>query len=290
MIPLTNREVVRCKDSHVPLVSKEDFEKVQQLLAQKAPKLVHPRIISSNYLLSGLLKCGKCNYSLNGHSAKSGKFFYYWCNGQIKKGKTFCDTRAINKTKLESFIIERVKKNLLTDENIKELVQLVNREIEQKLSHNKETIQGIETNITENRSRIDKLLDALETGKLSVDEISPRVNELKSTIKALEAKRDALINKSGHQNYLLNYDQVTTYVNDLRILLEDSTLTQRKSFLRSFIKQIIVNYPKVTIEYTIPLRPGESCPSEEVLPIVQYSSPGRTRTSNLAVNSRSLYH
>jgi hypothetical protein len=60
---------------------------------------------------------------------------------------------------------------------------------------------------------------------------------------------------------------VTRYVNELRDLLNESSITGRKSFIKSFVKEIIVTGDQVKIIYTIPM--GDSGFNEENL-IVSY--------------------
>jgi site-specific DNA recombinase len=48
---------------------------------------------------------------------------------------------------------------------------------------------------------------------------------------------------------------VSAFVKDLRNLLAEGSLTERKSFVRSFIKEIKVTGNQVQIFYTIPLSP-----------------------------------
>jgi site-specific DNA recombinase len=44
-----NGDVVRCPDAHPALVSKDDFTKVQKALAERSPKIRHPRTVTSRY-------------------------------------------------------------------------------------------------------------------------------------------------------------------------------------------------------------------------------------------------
>ena len=50
-------------------------------------------------------------------------------------------------------------------------------------------------------------------------------------------------------------EMVARYVDDLRSLLEESTLAERKSFIRSFVKEIKVTGDEVLLTYTMPLPP-----------------------------------
>ena len=83
---------------------------------------------------------------------------------------------------------------------------------------------------------------------------------------------------------------VQAYVEDLRSLLENSEIMERKAFLRSFVKAIDVDRDEVTVRYTLPVFPdGRVGETVGVLPSIQNGSPSRIRTYNLAVNSRPLY-
>lgn len=64
---------------------------------------------------------------------------------------------------------------------------------------------------------------------------------------------------------------VKSYVNDLRHTLDEGSLTDRRTFIRSFVKEIVVFREEVKLFYTLPLLPdGLIEESVGVLPIVRY--------------------
>ena len=73
---------------------------------------------------------------------------------------------------------------------------------------------------------------------------------------------------------------------NLRSLLEESTLTERKSFIRSFVKEVKVAGDEVLLTYTMPL-PPQGIPEErvEVLSSVHYGGAGGIRTPYLLTAS-----
>ena len=83
-------EIIRVPNAVPALVSKEEFNYVQRQIDARSPAEIHPRIISSPYLLAGLLRCGPCNRSMQGGTAKSGKYRYYACYNRLTKGKPLC--------------------------------------------------------------------------------------------------------------------------------------------------------------------------------------------------------
>ena len=64
-----------------------------------------------------------------GTNGKSGRFLYYSCNSRLMKGRTTCDASSMNARKLETFVMDRMKENILTEECLGQLVHLANEEL-----------------------------------------------------------------------------------------------------------------------------------------------------------------
>ena len=273
--PNDQSEVIRVEDNHPALVGRETFERVQKLMRKRSPRITHPRTVNSGYLLSGLLYCGKCGLAMLGCAAKSSKYFYYACHNYCKRGKDVCDARLVNKDRLESFVIDRIKANILTENNLTELVKLTNEEIRHSRGEAEEKLEGVDRQIGDLRERLHKLYDALETGKLGIDELAPRIRELKARIDELEKQRNSFVEDlESEEVELLSAPAVKEYADDLRSLLSRGSIMEQKSFLRSFVKRIEVNLPDVAIDYTIPLESKKVEPlAREVLPFAQNGSP-----------------
>jgi site-specific DNA recombinase len=284
------KEIIRIEDNHPAVISHEMFEKVQALLRERSPEITHPRTINSDYLLSGFLCCGRCGSGMLGCAAKSSRFFYYACHNYCKRGKDVCNARLIKKERIEGFVIDRMKANLLTEDNLRELVKLTNEEISQAKEQYEERLAVIEAQVEEVRRRLHKLYDALETSKLDVEDLAPRMKQLKAQMDDLEEKRIDLMESIREAKVdLLEASVVRAYVDDLKGLLSKGSIVEQKCFLRSFIKRIEVNLPQVVITCTMPLKAQKVEPLDrEVLPFVYDGSPGRIRTSDQVVNSHSL--
>ena len=70
---------------------------------------------------------------------------------------------------------------------------------------------------------------------------------------------------------LADMKTVAGYVADLRNLLSESPLAERKSFTKSFIKEVKVIGAEVRLTYTVPMPPkGISQETVGVPPIVHY--------------------
>jgi site-specific DNA recombinase len=116
--PKDPKEIIRIEHTHPAIASREMFEKVRALLRERSPEITHPRTLNSEYLLSGLLYCGKCGAGMLGCAAKSSRFFYYACHNYCKRGKDVCNAELIKKKRIEGFVIHRIKAHLLTEDNL----------------------------------------------------------------------------------------------------------------------------------------------------------------------------
>jgi len=92
----------------------------------------------SDYLLSGIIKCAACGKAMSGHSAKSGQFFYYCCANALKGGAAECLSHWIPKSKIEGFVIEKIKNYVLTENNLIELMRLTNEELDSEMRNERE--------------------------------------------------------------------------------------------------------------------------------------------------------
>ena len=89
-------------------MSRELFDAVQQGLHERAPTVQRPARVGSQYLLSGLLRCGVCGKPYSAQGAKSGQFAYYICATLYREGAGACTARYLNATKVENLVVEKI--------------------------------------------------------------------------------------------------------------------------------------------------------------------------------------
>jgi site-specific DNA recombinase len=151
-------------------------------------------------------------------------------------------------------MIDQIKSKIPDEKCLEELVKLVNEELAAGYAVSKEKITNIGIEENEVESRLSRLYDAMETGKLGLDDLSPRIKELRTKQdepSKIRVVSEAEMTLQGYQQ--LDIDNVRSYVNDLSNILEESEVAQRKAFLRSFVKKIVVDKDKVKIFYNLPV-------------------------------------
>lgn len=55
-------------------------------------------------------------------------------------------------------------------------------------------------------------------------------------------------------NTQVDAKSVKSYAEDLKNLLDEANISESKAFLRSFVKQVVIDGEKVTVQYNIPIR------------------------------------
>lgn len=77
-------------ENHEPIISLEDFNKVQELraLKRKDPSSYVPKGPRRDFIFTGLIKCGICGST---YRHKQGAHKIFWkCNTFLDKGKDYC--------------------------------------------------------------------------------------------------------------------------------------------------------------------------------------------------------
>ncbi len=270
---------VRIEDAWPAIVSRELFEAVGRTMSARSPKIIHPRQASSAYLLSGFTFCSSCRTALIGHSAKSGRYHYYLCSSRDKGRGTGCRLRMTRREVLEDVVIARTRDRLLSDENVRELVEIVNEEL--AVSHTERGAQTkkLDREVSDVRKRLERYYDAFERGALVAEELRPRLDELNRRLAELDAARARI--QLERDPHTVSYTEVRERASHLKELLARADPDSRKLAIRSLIERIEVSEGSATVTYHLPEnRTANRDERSAVLPIVPSGGAGGTRTDN----------
>ncbi len=287
------QEPVRVEDAFPAIVTGEEFRQVRKLLGSRAPKQANPRRAASPYLLSGLARCQACRKAMTAAEAKGGKYTYYVCHSLLKQGRDACDCPRLNARNFETVIISNIRDNILTESNIRELVKLVDEEMDGVAKEERERLETIEAELEEVKRKLDRIWQFVESTDLDMADASERILEHRHRREQLEAAaEDARAVLAERRELLDSADMVAAFAADMSEFLRTSELTETKAFVRSFVKEIEVAPGKATIVYTIPTPQdspiggadtAEVALNGGVMNSVQRGGPGWTRTIDLGL-------
>ena len=286
-------EPVRVEDAFPAIVSKQEFQRAKKLLGSRAPKKVNPRRASSPYLLSGLLKCETCGKQLSAAEAKSGKYSYYVCHSLLMRGSGTCDTPRLNAKSFEKLIVDEIRANILTESNIRDLVKLLDEEMDGVASEQRERLKTIEEEIEDVKRSLGRIWRVIETTDIKMADASERIREHRERKERLEAAaEEAKTLLSERRQFLDSADTIATFAEEMNEFLKTSELTQTKAFVHSFVKEIQVKPGKAAIVYSIPTPEdspigaadaAEVALNGRVRSTVRYGGPPWNRTRDLSL-------
>jgi len=225
-------EPIRVENAFPAIIEQAVFNRVQEMLKERTPTKIHPRRTASRFLLSGLAHCSYCGKALIGRDAKSGKFSYYVCGTLEKKGAGACPSKYLNSRKFEGLVIEKIKEHILTEKHLKKLVYLVNEQIDSVSREYHEELKLLSREEDGIAVRLGKLYDAVETGKIKLDDLAPRIRELRDRQEKLLTRRCEIeIAMSDRKVELADMKLVKSYISDLTHTLDEGLLTDRRAFI-----------------------------------------------------------
>jgi len=192
---------------HEKLIEDETFETVQHILSNTSLKKTNAE---RPYLLSRILKCGKCNGSMNGHThnkTKGGKtYIYYKCANRFKVPSQ-CEGLTIPADRLEDFVVKTLT-NLSEDEVFLKDREKMMKTLEKEATPEKSKVKGDLAKLVSTEkdllSRRDNLLDAIERKLVDDKDFQERYDKLKIELENNRSMQQHL------RSFMNNVDVVQT--------------------------------------------------------------------------------
>lgn len=219
-------EWIRVEDMHEPIISKSDFDLVQDLLLRDTR--VSPGQ-TELFPLSGLVYCADCGEPMIRKTVPSGdkRYVYYICSGN-KKDKTKCRMHSISEKKLEAGVMDVVRTCIGQVIALSDALEIINASAElkpdavkyerriRKLREEADTCNDRKKNLYEDYK--DEVLSREEYSMLR-DQYQRQIADIEKSIASLETERDQIINNgSGKQEWidkLRGYDGITSLDREL---------------------------------------------------------------------------
>ena len=245
---------IRVTNAHEAYVSQEVFDKINAGLAERAPDVKNPREAGSVHLISSKGLCLLCGGKVRPIKAKSNMYCYYTCKGRSNHGGKICDNPPVPKGTAEWLLMEAIIEDILTEENMRELIAVVRSELEGKSKDQVQQIQKVEKEIAKLDSNQKRLVTALETTKNPPEKILERIEELDAEIAELRQTRKQAEEMVGDSMVITeNPEEVIAYACELSKLLSEENVRAVRHLVETFVKRVWFEPEYVTIEYTIPL-------------------------------------
>lgn len=152
-------EIIRIPDGMPRIIDDETFNKVQLIMDARIKKSGRGSK-KGKYILSGLLVCGVCGFSICGGTSYGGRnkhrMAVYRCGY-----KNDCPTKSITCLYLDNYILRLMRSSILNEANHRALYALTKKAIDAKYEYDNNRILSIRESIKDNEREIDELKNSL---------------------------------------------------------------------------------------------------------------------------------
>lgn len=233
-----------------PILDEALFNKVQDIRKQNEPKKTNPAILASPTILTGLLKCGKCNSSMTLETAKNGDgryYRYYNCRNFLRKGREACEGQRVPCENFEDAILRHLSEKLFSTERVRKMLSGLTQSLKGLRSKNEENVIQLKKAVSDVDKRLSRQYEAIETGIVTIQDVGDRIRELKSQKAQLESEISKTQVPKTAPLHLFTERNLSTFQQALKELFfsKSSEFTQR--YLRFLLEKIVLTGQKVEI-------------------------------------------
>src|SRR6266508_3573201 len=220
--------------SHEGIVDEQIFEAVQAILAERRDSQALKRGHPSDYMLSGVLRCGRCRKAYVGTAAHGRKcrYRYYICSTRYRYGTRVCDGDRLPMEALESAVVEQMTAVFADTALVGEALTLSRAEEAGGSEENVRRLASIGHELAGARRALDRYFGAFEEGRLSAADCQERIERLRGRIEALEAEERALAQRGSEGLPATpTAGDVAEWARNLQLLIQSGTPQQRKALV-----------------------------------------------------------
>ncbi len=242
-------EWVICKDAHEPIIEEKLFKAVQAKTRQ-AYKGGLSRLKGGGngyytpYLLSGIIKCAKCNSNFQGRVAmhkskkKTYETRYYICGNYSMREN--CEKWSVPKDAVEKYAMVFIMKRLDDPKWLRSIREKLEKKAKAIGAETSKDMENIDAELKDVQGQIDNLTKAVARG-YDADIASNSIRDLK-------AKRDRLLdmragtsrNVTSNINTVETIDRIMSRLKNFKAEFEQAEIPARKVLLARFIHHIRV--------------------------------------------------
>jgi site-specific DNA recombinase len=187
---------------HEALVDEFTFARAQRLLRERGEDMALRRSNPGDYVLSGLLRCGRCKRAYVGMSAKGngGTYHYYACSGRQKLGPKGCDGERIPRDKLEAAVVGQLASLYRDGDVIRDAIDAAAEQRHVDRAAFEDQRRALAEEIRRAERALDRYYAAFETGDLDAKRFQTRAAALETRLADLHEQASPSPPSSPHKH------------------------------------------------------------------------------------------
>ena len=166
---------------------------------------------------------------------------------------------------MEELIVDKIRSNVPTEDNVRALVEGVDEQMDGMASEQRKRLETIENELEDVRRRLARIWHFIETTDIDMADASDRIKEHRNSQERLEGEAaDARAILSQRRAVLDDVETIVAYTQDMSEFLKESELTERRAFIETFVKEIVVMPGDALLRYTIPMPDDSPIPGRNL--------------------------
>ncbi|MFN0155529.1 MAG: recombinase family protein [Gaiella sp.] len=229
---------------HEPLIDDVTFHRANRLLHERGEDMALRRSNPSDYLLSGLIRCGRCSRAYVGMSARGngGTYHYYACSGRQKLGRTGCDGERIPRERLEHAVLTQLATLYRDGALIRSAVEEAAAKEQAGRPALEERRRALADEVRRGERALDRYYRGFEDGDLDSGRFQKRVSALETRLETLREQDAELAQQLGTEaTSVPDTADLEAVANQLERTLAEADPKRAKALLRLLIKDLHVN-------------------------------------------------
>ena len=245
------------------IVSPSLFQRAQTQLAENKKFAARHRR-PHRYLLSGLLHCQRCGYALYGKPSRHKKDpalqpCYYRCKGQdgyrFARGRV-CPGRPVRMELLDDVIWRHLTELLQHPEVVlREYAQRVNKQ-ETQSTLVEALLRKKQKESRQQEGEKQRLLDLYQAGSISLEEIAPRLQDIRTRIRSIEGEVQRLAHERQQQDqHLRLVEHFAVFQKKIGQNLDRLSFEDKRRILQLLVTEVAVDsvQGEITIKHILPI-------------------------------------
>ncbi|WP_175987053.1 recombinase family protein [Bacillus sp. Marseille-Q1617] len=205
------KDFIIVKGTHEPIISYEDFEAVQLLIASKRKK----RPYQEKHLFTNTAYCADCGRGMHYRANSKG----YMCGNYVKLGSSKCSDHLVREVELKSAIIQDIHYLIGSLRNDKVMGDL-ERKLKKQKQKDEKKFKDIETEIEKFKKRKKRALDDYYDGNTTKEEYNEYVDVTNKEIEALLLNRQHLLSSVNTKDDTLAFTEIRNRLEEFKDIKE----------------------------------------------------------------------
>ena len=238
------------------IIDEKTFKTAQRLLLSRKEHFRKPA--KYDYLLSGLIFCGRCQHRMNSTPYRNGP--YYRCSqirkqtGNVKK----CNAKSISAQKIDNKVWKGIQKLFSNPELVMKYIDKLRKGQGKEMARIKQQITKLDNRIKKNKEYESRAYELYIKGAYKEDELNRQLSKLKAENDDLQKEKDALekqlrLTSNIPSDFKPSKRFIELYLKRLRGNLKIADFQQRKAFLQQIIDRVVYADNKAVIIGFIPI-------------------------------------